>query len=328
MTNMKPLFKISVHAIIFCALMVIGSALLWFAPGDYNHDIAALINKRDMLAATGGPRIILIGGSNLATLDSRAIQYEIVRGKKINYAIINMSLWAGLSIKRYLEELKPYLKYGDLLIICQEYAPLLDPDFYAFIQKSEDAERFFFLMSPGKLIEQNIHRGNYLTIIKNAVVLNQLKIKTYLLMLIDGNATHRFTGGFYRYNKEYNECGDRIRPFKIIRPLNSRGVQFRGLEVKNLSYLKDFAKWSGLRNIRVYMAFPPFPESEYSLNKNKIDALATIISGMPGLTLLDRPTDAIFPEDCFADTVYHLQPKCERLRTARLAKQLNRLLFN
>lgn len=320
---MKPAIKILYDVVILATLLVVVSLLVWMAPGDYNHDIAALINKRALLAAAPGRRVVFIGGSNLATLNSRRIHEGLHRDKKTDFSVVNMALWAGLSIRLYLEELKPYFKPGDRLIICQEYAPLLDSDFYDFIQKNEDAKLFFFLMSPVKSFARAAYEGRYSDSIKNIILLNQLKLKTYMQQLIEGKMKHRFTGGYYRYGMEYDEYGDRKRPFKILRPLNSAGVVFGGPVEKNLSYLKEFARWAERVNIQVYIAFPPFPIREYSMNKKSIETLEAFLSDAMGLTLLDRPQDAALPEDCFADTVFHLQPKCELIRTDRLVRRLN-----
>jgi hypothetical protein len=43
-------------------------------------------------------------------------------------------------------------------------------------------------------------------------------------------------------------------------------------------------------------------------------------------TLLNKPLDFMYPEDYFADTIYHLNDKGENIRTAELIKMLKRAL--
>jgi hypothetical protein len=149
-----------------------------------------------------------------------------------------------------------------------------------------------------------------------------LKIKTYLHILIDGNFSHIFTGGFYRYADNYTLHGDRKKPFKIIRPLGEHGTRFDEPDVKRLLYLKNFARYCRSHAIRVFFSFPPFPEREYSLNKSKIDTLVHVIGDDLGIDILTMPATTVYPETCFADTVNHLQHRCEKMRTAALIKQL------
>ena len=227
---------------------------------------------------------------------------------------------------RYLEEIRPLLEPHDTVIICPEYAPLLDPAFYSSVQRDEEAKKFFFLMSPLKRIEESIRAGDYGEIIKTIALLNQLKIKTYLHSLINRGEGHISTGGFYRYAADYNSYGDRKFPFKLMRPLRSGGIVFQKPVMENLLYLKDFTIHAQKNNIRVSIAFPPFPEPEYRRNQQRITLLYRIIRNDLKLNLLTRPEDSVYPELYFADTVYHLNEKGENLRSQMLAEKLSELI--
>src|SRR5208337_5584491 len=199
---MKILITILLKIVLILAIMIMSTTIVWFLPGDYNHDLAALINKRDLIISKQSPRIIFIGGSNLATLNSQKIEQAVNRTHKPHYSVANMGLWAGLSIQRYLEEIKSLLNQDDIVIVCQEYAPLLDSAFYSFIQSNEEAKKIFFLMQPKKQIEQYLEKRDYFEIVKIVILLNQLKIKTYLHTLIDCNMRHISTNGFYHYGRD------------------------------------------------------------------------------------------------------------------------------
>jgi hypothetical protein len=318
--------RAAIHILVIVSLAALFAAALslfvWFLPGDYNHDLAALVNKRDALESHPAPRLIFIGGSSLATLRSPEIEKAVNSKSRPHRSVINLGLWGGLSIERYLDHVFPRLKSGDIVVISQEYATLLDRDYFRYIRTNEEARRFFLLMSPGPTIAGLFADGNLLDAVSDITMLNQMKVKTYLSLILDLNFRHRFTGGYYRYARQYNKFGDRTRPFSITRPLQSGGARFESPVEGNIRYLKEFSKRSRLKGIRVFFAFPPFPEPDYRINRDHISALEIILRDDLGLGLLNSPREAVYPESCFADTVNHLTPACEELRSAALTKRL------
>jgi hypothetical protein len=293
----------------------------WLLPGDYTHDLAALVNKQDLLLSAPAPRLIFIGGSNLTTLRSADIERRVRRETGTRYTVVNMGLWGGLSMERYLDELRPFLLPGDVVIVCQEYATLLDAHYFAYIRTNDEARKYFFLMSRER------HPAAYLSpraagkALSAIIELNQMKLKTYLHVLIDANFLHRFTGGYYRYAKEYTRRGDRVHPFKIMRPLISAGARFQEPDRENVSYLGKFNDYARSITARVVIAYPPFPEDEYRINSKQLAMLAAIYREM-GLAIIGNPEDTVFPGDLFADTVYHLTPRGESIRSGKLFSQL------
>lgn len=310
-------------AALFVAVL---SLCVWFVPGDYYHDLAALVNKRDTLESRSAPRLIFIGGSSLATLRSPEIERAINRKSRLNRPVINLGLWGGLSIERYLDTIFPLLKSGDVVVISQEYATLLDRGYFRYIRTNDEARRFFFLMSPCPSIAALPADRNLVDAASDVTMLNQLKIKTYLALILDVNFRHSFTGGYYRYALQYNAFGDRIRPFRVTRPLNSAGVRFEEPNQANIIYLKEFNERARYRGIHVFFAFPPFPEPDYRLNQVQISDLEILLRKKFGLAVLNSPRDAVYPESCFADTVNHLTPPCEVLRSDSLTRRLAPLL--
>jgi hypothetical protein len=232
-----------------------------------------------------------------------------------------MGLWGGLSMERYLDELRTFLLPGDVVILCQEYATLLDAKYFAYIRTNDEAKKYFFLMSGER------HPAAYLSplavreTLSSIIALNQMKIKTYLHVVIDANFSHRFTGGYYRYQKEYNRYGDRVLPFRIMRPLISAGARFQDPECENFSYLMKFNDYARAKTVRVLIAYPPFPEREYEINRNQLTLLAASYLKM-GLTTIGGPEDTVFSDNLFADTVYHLTPQGESARTGLLIRHL------
>ena len=318
---MKLIKRISIIA----SITLLAMAGVWYAPGKYAHDLAALLNKKDMLLSRKSPRIILIGGSNLTTINSRLIEVELNRSGEGGFSIANMGLWGGLSIGQYLDELKPYLKKSDKIVICQEYATMLSKDYFSYINTNKESKKFFFLMSPENHLLQNIKKQDYFELIEIIITLNQLKMKSYIYNLLNLDFNKMFKSGFQRYEKDYNEFGDRTLPFKIRRPLHSSGVIMEKPVIKNLSYLKKFKIYGEKKGINLFFIFPPFPEKEYIINKKQINSLYYLIKNDFEIKTLNSPVENIYPEEYFADTVNHLQPKWEKIRTGKMILQLKEI---
>jgi hypothetical protein len=323
MTALPDLLHLIQRIIIVFLLAAAGTCLLWISSGDYDHDLAALINKRDLLKAKKPPRIIFIGGSNLSTLESMHIERGL---DKTGCSVVNLGLWGGLNMAQYLEEIKPHLSPGDSVVICQEYGTLLSAQYFTFIRHNKEADKFFFLMRPEQVFQNDFNYNNFLYGAQYIILLNQMKIRTYLHVLINGDFSHSCTGGFYHYTRDYNTHGDRRFPFKIVRPLGESGVRLQEPDQENLQYLKYFNIYARAHDIRVFFSFPPFPANDYILNRRQIESLSHVIGNDLGLEILTKPEATVYPESCFANTVNHLQPGCEKKRTSILLEQLYRHL--
>ncbi|HOT43242.1 MAG TPA: hypothetical protein PLM53_01110 [Spirochaetota bacterium] len=324
MTGLSKLCRILSITIIPLLCAAVCAFIVWIIPGDYDHDLAALVNKRDLLISKKPPRIIFIGGSNLVTLDGRHIEGVVNEKTTAAYSVVNMGLWGGLDMARYLDAIKGYCRPGDMVIICQEYATLLSDNYFHFIKRNDVADTFFFLMKPERVFRGNGDYSSVFGAMKNIILLDQLKIKTYIQALTDGAISKPCTGGYYRYRENYSPHGDRKTPFPIRRPLGESGFQFQEPKTDNLLYLKDFHDYARSRGIRVFFSFPPFPIDDYRLNRTHIDSLVHVIRDRLGIDILMMPEATVSPESCFANTVNHLLPPCEKNRTGRLAEQLNK----
>ena len=90
-------------------------------PVDYSGYAAAIIDKMQILADAGSPKIVFIGGSSLAFgLDSQEIE------KNTGITVVNMGLHANLGLRFMTEQVKEYLAPGDIVVISPEYEYFYD----------------------------------------------------------------------------------------------------------------------------------------------------------------------------------------------------------
>lgn len=113
------------HFIIDCILFVIVLSCILVFMGFVNNEgsakdlyVKAFYDKEQLVKHYKGiPRIIFIGGSNLAFgIDTE----EFI--KQTGKEVINLGLHAGLGLKLSLDTYSPYIKDSDIVVVAPEYA--------------------------------------------------------------------------------------------------------------------------------------------------------------------------------------------------------------
>jgi len=314
------MIKLTVKSVLMLLIMAVFFSALWIAPGRYTHDLAAIVNKREMLTKTRHPRIIFMGGSSLLSLDSPSIARATGR------QVINMGLWGGLSLRSYLEEIKGDLRPGDTVVITQEYSTVMDKNYVAFINTNEESKKFLMLLSPGRHLKRCWRQGRLFEAFTMMMQLVQMKNKALIQNLLTLKWEKIATNGYIYYEEEFNACGDRVRPFKILRPLDSAGIRFSPPDMRNHLYLNDVFLTAQKRGVKLLYYFSHFPEKEFHANQEVITALHRQLRANLRMPIMNTPEDMVFPEDYFADTVYHLNTKGEAIRTKKMIQYLRQYL--
>src|SRR6266576_1729813 len=104
-------------ALLGLAVVLTGVAISQYdtRAGDDNY-LAAVLEKDRLIRTTPSPKIILVGGSNLAFgIDSRMMK------DSLGVNVVNMGLYAKLGLRYMLAQVKPYIRRGDVVIIVPEY---------------------------------------------------------------------------------------------------------------------------------------------------------------------------------------------------------------
>jgi len=237
-----------------------------------------------------------------------------------------MSSWGGMGTFEILEEIKPYLKPADVVLVTMEYGTILDKKFYEYIHTNDEAKKFLFLMSPGRHILDSLKKREFFNLFKLMHELVQMKTKSFLLKIVTFNFSHLFDIGFPGFKDEFNANGDRIRPYMIFRPLGDSNTNFSYPEWEKLSFLNDFNDFAAKRQARVLFYFSHFPENKYKENLPYINAYYEMMKKNFRGTILNKPSDFVYPEEYFADTIYHLNEKGESVRTPEMIQLLKRAL--
>lgn len=109
---LKLIFKI----VLFVGIITCLSYALLYLNSNYSVEyVGAIRGKIKKLKETNGKKIVIVGGSNA----SFGIDTDLME-KELEIPVVNMALHGGVSAKHMMEQVKPYLNKGDILIMSRE----------------------------------------------------------------------------------------------------------------------------------------------------------------------------------------------------------------
>lgn len=296
-------------------LVLLTCAALFLSPLPYNHELAAIVNKIDMLKREGAGRVIFVGGSGLYDgLDSGAVQTALGR------PVVNLGLYGGFGIASILHEIGPLLRRGDLVVLMPEYGVLIDPF-------RDETRKWLFALSPFRSCSRlyDMRPSGAVPFLEDFFSL--LRSKMLALPKLAGRAFRRGAtasaggGGYVLYHDRFDPFGDSRRPFRKVTPerIEGRGIPVDGgICGQTLSAVNDFHRLSAARGAGVVFVFPAYPREEFVLNRDTIKRYERYLRATLEFPVLGRPEDFLFPLDQFTNTVNHLTAEGKAARTSGL----------
>jgi len=312
-------------------------AVVIFSPPRFgeNSGYAALIDKHARLAKITSPKIVLVGGSNVALgIDSAVIE------KVMSRPVVNMGFGCILGLRYMLEEVKGNLSPGDIVVIMPEY------DFFCVTTNLESNARVngssallnlvlvFPQASQWVLRTYASAPERIFDFIYDCRRLVVGKVEFYQRVLRSRYdktfpKTEDLSGGainMYDHREAYNSHGDMTAHLLKESPgLNGMEVIAYGNYIFNqeaADVVKNFAALAAKKNVRVVVAPPPLPERVYNKYKIRADDIFAHWRAIPNVTVLGSPAQFSFPENYFFDTAYHLTKFGRNLRSELLAHEL------
>ena len=106
-----------IKVLTFLALVIgVNVLLLWAVPRDKNAYLCEYNRKISLMDTVDQPRVILLGGSNIAFgVDSRAI------ADSLHCHVINMGLHGGIGMRYPVEDCLQYVRPCDVVVMQLEY---------------------------------------------------------------------------------------------------------------------------------------------------------------------------------------------------------------
>ncbi len=295
---------------------------LVYPPIESQHNyLAAIIDKHERLKNTKSPRIIFIGGSNLAFgLDSKQVE------DSLNRNVVNMGLHAGIGLRFMLSEVKESIRSGDCLVIIPEYDhffSLLDGErtlcellitYPQAIHYITSREQILNLMRyHSQLLRQELIQWIKQKIKKNKQLWTKADFQKADYIIYQRYAFNAYGDMTNHIHKTYPEPID-LMP--ILEPPSQPMLN------KSVTTLNEFYSMAISKHAQVFFMFSCIPDVRYFFSKPHIDDLYQFLQKHLYIPIIGSPEDSIFPMTDFYDTRYHLNQHGRSLHTQKIIECL------
>ena len=279
--------------------------------GDY---MFALIDKFDKLKTEKSPKMILIGGSNLAFgMDSEAIS------KYYDMPVINMGLHAGIGLRFLLEGVKPYLKKNDFVIIVPEYSHFYN----TYLGFGADLTPVLLYIYP--------EGARYLTPQQFLMILSELpRYATDNLYeaYISGRAFQKHEQGIYARNN-FNRYGDMTAHWAEQSYIDYQyaDLPVQQMDKKMLKELEQYILFCQSKGVEVVILPPAIVNTEAQSMKGDIEQVTQYFAKKTNRAYgYFHPERYALPDSLGYDTRYHFLKSGIDIRVQYFIEDLDKFL--
>lgn len=308
-----------------CGLLAAAICLSGFLISQYDtrvsddNYLAAVLEKDRLIRTTPSPKIILVGGSNLAFgVDSRMMQ------DSLNVNVVNMGLYAYLGLRYMLAQVRPYIQAGDIIVVVPEY-----DQFYGKFSEGDNTVNTALLYAPRDRI------GDFVKSYSIVDVVLRPRVENIRRSFLTGTADLFGVRNKYFppdtnpvYNRHsFNSYGD------VVSHIGKKSKNPDSIFVKELPSLKEFSERAldelndigdvaRARGAHAYFLFPSYIDRSYAINTAAITRLGQTLTQDMRIPILGAPKDFVYPANWFFDTRYHLNELGRKPRTVKMIEIL------
>ncbi len=267
--------------------------------------------KHERLKTVEGPRIILVGGSNLAFGVDSALLEEYT-----GLSVVNYGLYANLGTKVMLDMSAKYIGEGDIVVICPE----TNEQTYSLYYNADSILQAYD-SDPSMFLDAKITNAGKLIGGLPAFAANKLKFHL--------SGTKPSSQDIYA-KESFDEYGDIFveRKFNEMRsdydtamPINiSTDIIGDGF----VDYLNSYAKKAQDRGAEVYFSFSPMNVRAVKSSDEQKEEFYRYLGESLDFSVISDIDDYILESAYFYDTNFHLNTRGAKLRTALLADDIRR----
>lgn len=262
-------------------------------------------------------RIIFIGGSNLAFgLDTKKINQTLDR------PVINMGVHAGLGLKFMIDDIKPYVKKDDIIIIVPEYPHFYKKSPSTFLGQDELLTVIFDVAPHGV---KYISATQFISLIQFIPRYVGNKYYYFTIQLLKGNKSGPKQDIVYR-KSAFNEYGD------IVAHLEMQNEAFSAIEKNDyktdrhvIKYLNSFYDYSRSKDAQVYLIFTPFQETSYNNSIKSINNIQEMIDRELKIEVIGPPERYKMSDSLFFNSIEHLNQEGRAIRTQKIIEDLSKI---
>jgi hypothetical protein len=260
------------------------------------HYLAAEYDKLSLLDQQESPRIIFVGGSNLALgIDSRAIE------QSLGYHPVNMGLSLGLGVEYMLREVWQGLRPGDVVVVSLEYE--------YFDDSFDFSEPLFYLLEIRPASFSLLSWQQIRTLMDRGLVWVGHLARRSRRSLTEPAQSESPENPYSR--DAFNAYGDLIAHRTMApRDISKREI-FKPGEVtgdfrKVINRLNVFADACKARGVTVLYSYPVIPTAQFEKWQGNINRIHARLSTDINFPIIDSPAQRHLPSNHFFDMVYHL----------------------
>ena len=284
-----------------------------------NNYLAAVLEKDRLIRTTPSPKMILVGGSNLAFgIDSRMME------DSLGVRVVNMGLYAKLGLRYMLAQVKPYIRRGDVVIIVPEY-----DQFYGKFSEGDNTLNTALLYAPSDRIPDFIKSYSVVDVVLRPRVENARRSFLEATADLFGVKDEYFppdTNPVYNRHS-FNQYGD------VVSHLGKKSMDPDSIYVKPLPPPKDFNRktvdelndigdTARERGAHAYFLFPSYIDRSYVINAGAIEWLRQRLVRDMRVPILGTAQNFVFPSTWFFDTRFHLNAIGRGPRTVKMIEIL------
>jgi hypothetical protein len=286
--------------------VIICSGLFAFYEPDANSYLASSLDKYERAVSTPGPRILMLGGSSVAWGTHSPIVEEAT-----GRSTINLAYHGGTGLNFRIREVEGFGQPGDLVVLSIEYIDLDDQVDGLLLWRIFASNSSTISLLSWKGVKRVLDDGALYGL------RDFIRRTLYGRWQVDRGPYSRDT---------FNEHGDAVAHYELETPgFGESHVQWSFSESKIESAIerlnKLYERCRG-RDIDVVYFFPIIPSSEYVRIADDLEHLHhAFVSGLH-IPMLNTPSEAVYPDEDFFDTVYHLTREAGMRRTSLLVERI------
>lgn len=289
--------------VILSLLVVISiSAFLIFLPSDESNIYGSLYDKHKYIEESNKKNIIILGGSNiLMGIDSELMEEELSE-----YNVVNMGINAGIGLRFLINDIKSYIKEGDIIVIGAEYSN------YVGLLNGESALLFLLKQVPEAV--QSISMEQIPILIDGMPYFLRGQLAGILKGMKADDIQNR---------NNINENGD------LISHLDMPGVdvgisnsKFGTIDYEVFELLNEFDEYATSKGANVVLSYPSLYDKEFDNWKEDISELDKLLKEKTTIDVISDYNNYKFAKEEIFDTMYHLNRQGRQRRTEQLIEDL------
>lgn len=294
------------------AFFLLASGLFLFAfvfspPSKIEDGLYGNIDKMQRLKSLSSPKVVVVGGSNV----SFGIDSEMMTDT-LKMPVTNMGIHAGVGLKYMIEQVLPYIKEGDLVILSPEHSQFAD--MYHGSDELLKLARDVMPKGSKKLsLEDYYHLADELPTYVGT------KCMAFLSFWLPAP---KLKSAVYT-RAQFNEYGDVVAHFGFPRKsIGTKTLRYQ-LDEKVILELNRYVGVMEQKGAQVLFSPPALQQTCYEHSADLMkDFNEYLQSEQATFHMMGEQKDYVFADTLFFDTVYHLTEEGRKLRTERLCNDV------